>query len=176
MPHMNGRASFWGDVYTVRRWTRNLRTQILKCVPTKWRKNGAFQKHLYHHQTIQRNTEMLFANDAHFLFTIIVSLPWSFASCEGWDVLRLNPAFFAWAVPIASMTLRTARFVCVLYAELCVNAPPDHFSIYRKSRPIYSEARHGTARFEALHFLNLPDNSNACYQSSSLAVKDWISS
>ena len=31
--------------------------------------NGAFQKHLHHHQTIQRNTEMLFANGARFPFT-----------------------------------------------------------------------------------------------------------
>ena len=33
----SGRASFWGDAYTVRKWTRNLRTKILKCVavPTK---------------------------------------------------------------------------------------------------------------------------------------------
>ena len=28
--------------------------------------SGAFRKHLYHHQTIQRNTEMSFANDARF--------------------------------------------------------------------------------------------------------------
>ena len=49
--------------------------------------NGAFQKHLYHRQT------MLFANDARFPFTILVCLPWSSASCVVWDVLRLNPAF-----------------------------------------------------------------------------------
>ena len=30
-----GRASFWGDTYTVRKWTRNLRTKYWKCVPTK---------------------------------------------------------------------------------------------------------------------------------------------
>ena len=29
------RASFWGDAYTVRKWTRNLRTKIRKCVPIK---------------------------------------------------------------------------------------------------------------------------------------------
>ena len=44
--------------------------------------NDAFQKHLYHHQTIQQNTEIMFANDAQFPFTKLVCLPWSFASCS----------------------------------------------------------------------------------------------
>ena len=65
--------------------------------------NGAFQILLYHHQTIQRNTEMWFANDA---FVIIC-------------ILRLNPTF-AYPVCITYMILRTAR--CVLYTEICVNA------------------------------------------------------
>ena len=43
-------------------------------------------------------------------------LPWSFASC--WDRVPL----FAYTVRIASMILRTAKFLCVLYAEICVNA------------------------------------------------------
>ena len=77
-----GRASFWGDPYTLRKWTRNLYTKIRKCVPTKRNreKNDAFQKHLHRrvHHTIQRN-KMLFAN---------ACLPWSFASCVVWDVLR----------------------------------------------------------------------------------------
>ena len=59
----------------------------------KRKTNGAFQKHLYDHQTIQRNTEMWFANDACIPFTIPASFPWSFVSCVVWDVLRLNPAF-----------------------------------------------------------------------------------
>ena len=33
--HGSGRASFWEDAYTVRKWTRHLRTKIQKCVPTK---------------------------------------------------------------------------------------------------------------------------------------------
>ena len=37
--------------------------------------NGPFQEHLYHHQTVQRNTEMLFANDERFPFTIVACLP-----------------------------------------------------------------------------------------------------
>ena len=32
--------------------------------------------------------------------------------------------FFAYAVRIASMLLRTARFLCVTYADICVNATP----------------------------------------------------
>ena len=31
----SGRVSFWGDAYTVRKWTRNLRKKNRKCVPTK---------------------------------------------------------------------------------------------------------------------------------------------
>ena len=53
----SGRANFWGDAYTVRKWTRNLRTKNRKCVPTKRNEtNDAFQKDLYYrvHQTIQR--------------------------------------------------------------------------------------------------------------------------
>ena len=38
-----------------------------------------------------------------------------------WDVLRPNSAF-AYAVRMASMILRTARFLCVPYAEIRVNA------------------------------------------------------
>ena len=116
----SGRASFWGDAYTVRKWTRNLRTNIRKCVQRNSETNDAFQKHLYYHQTIQRNTEMLFANDARFPFTILVCLPWSFASCS---LRRVETRFFVYAVRIASMILRTTRFVCVLYAEICVNRP-----------------------------------------------------
>ena len=38
------------------------------------------KKHLYHHHTIQRNTEMLFINDVHFPFTMLACLLWSFTS------------------------------------------------------------------------------------------------
>ena len=31
----SGRAIFWGGAFTARKWTRNSRTKILKCVPTK---------------------------------------------------------------------------------------------------------------------------------------------
>ena len=43
----SGPASFWGGAYMVRKWTRNLRTKIRKCVPTKrnGETNDAFQKH-----------------------------------------------------------------------------------------------------------------------------------
>ena len=45
----SGRASFWGACVH-RKWKRNLRTKIRKCVTTKRNRetNDAFQKHLYH--------------------------------------------------------------------------------------------------------------------------------
>ena len=90
----SGRASFWGDAYTVRKWTRNLRMyKIRKCVPTRRNRetNDAFQKHFYYqvHQTIQQD-EMFFTNDARFSFAIFECLRWSFASrvlfetCSDW--------------------------------------------------------------------------------------------
>ena len=41
----SARASFWGDAYTVRKWTINLRTKTGKCVPTKRNRetNAAFR-------------------------------------------------------------------------------------------------------------------------------------
>ena len=48
-------AGVWGDAYAVRKWTRNLRTTIRKCVQTKRNRetNEALQEHFYHqvHQT-----------------------------------------------------------------------------------------------------------------------------
>ena len=45
---ISGRTSFWGDAYTVCKWTRNLRTKIQKYVPRKRSRktNDAFQKQL----------------------------------------------------------------------------------------------------------------------------------
>ena len=55
--YFSGRASFRGGAYTVRKWMRNLRTEIRKCVPTKrnTKTNDAISKAFYHqlHQTIQ---------------------------------------------------------------------------------------------------------------------------
>ena len=64
-PWVRGRTSFRGDAYNVRKWTRNLRTKIRKCVPKELRNEWRISKALYHqvHQTIQRN-KMFFANDA----------------------------------------------------------------------------------------------------------------
>ena len=58
------------------------------------RKEWRISKAFYHrvHKTIQRN-KMLFANNAPFPFTISACLPWSFASCVVWDVLRPSPTF-----------------------------------------------------------------------------------
>ena len=70
--------------------------------------------------TIKRFSKILFANDACFHFTILGCLPWSFASCVIWDV-ETKSHFFAYTVRIDSMIFRIARFLCVPYAEICVN-------------------------------------------------------
>ena len=60
---------------------------------------------------------MFFVNDARFPFTILACLPRSFASVKFetcWDRVPL----FAYAVRIASMILRTARFLCVIYCTV----------------------------------------------------------
>ena len=82
--HPSGRASFWGDAYTVRKWTRNLRTKLRKCVPTKRNRetNDAFQKHFFHrvHQTIQRNkccSQMMLLQSRHYVTKIIWIERWT---------------------------------------------------------------------------------------------------
>ena len=66
---------------------------------------------------------MFFANDALFPFTKLERLPWLFRLCIIWDVSSSSP-FFAYAVRIFPLILRTARFLFVIYAEICVNATP----------------------------------------------------
>ena len=67
----SGRASFWGDAYTLNGsgWEICVK-RLRKCVPTRRNRetNDAFQKHFYYrvHQTIQQNKT--FTNDAHFSF------------------------------------------------------------------------------------------------------------
>ena len=60
---------------------------------------------------------------------ILAYVPWWFALCFVWDVLRSSPVSFAYAVRIASMTLRTARFLCVICAEICVKATFAHMLV-----------------------------------------------
>ena len=82
----------------MRKWTRNLRTKIRKCVPTKRNRerNDAFQKYLYHRvqQTIQR--------------------------IETWGS---RVPFCTYAVRVASMILCTARFLCATHAEIALTRP-----------------------------------------------------
>ena len=75
--------------------------------------NDAFQKHLYHrvHRTIQRN-KILFASDARFPFKLL-------------QCVETESRFSAYTVRVASMILCTARFLCVVYTESCVNATSD---------------------------------------------------
>ena len=68
---------------------------------------------------------MFFANDARFPFTYSPMfrdrLRHVFVeTC--WDRV---PFFFAYAARTASMILRTARFLCVICAEICVNATAE---------------------------------------------------
>ena len=70
--------------------------------------NGAFQMHLYHHQTIQRNTEMLFASEARFFLFIILRVETEsrilralFAS-RPWFCVQLD--FYAYYTPKFALT------------------------------------------------------------------------
>ena len=67
---------------------------------------------------------MFLANDARFPFTIPACLPWSFAWWVVSDALDQYP-LFAYTVRITSMILRTARFLYVLYADICINATAE---------------------------------------------------
>ena len=69
---------YWADAYTVRKWTKNLRTFEIGTVPTKRNKKIEWcisKAPVYHcvHQ-IQQN-KLLFANDACFPFTILACVP-----------------------------------------------------------------------------------------------------
>ena len=44
----SGRTSLWRDAYTVRKWTKNLRTKIRNAYGGNRETNGAFQMHIYH--------------------------------------------------------------------------------------------------------------------------------
>ena len=48
-------------------------------------------------------------------FHILAYVPWSFASCFVWDLLRPSPDFCIRC--IASMILCTARFLCTIYMQ-----------------------------------------------------------
>ena len=116
-------AGFWGDVYPVCKWTRNLHMAIRKCVPTKINRatNDAIQKNFYHwvHQTIQQNKLFFTTFFSHaFSFRNFTCMPsWSFASCLVWEQVVL----LVYAVCIASIILAVARFLCITYAEIGAN-------------------------------------------------------
>ena len=73
-----------------------------------------------------KTNKMFFVNDTRFPFTQLAYVPWSFASWFVWDVFRPSPVFgVLYAVRIAFMILRTARLLCVIHANICVNATAD---------------------------------------------------
>ena len=55
--------------------------------------------------------------------SVIVSLVCSLRRVES------ESRIFAHAVRVASMILRTVRFLCILYEEMCVNATPDNIAL-----------------------------------------------
>ena len=86
--YFSGRASFWRDVdEKFANKNSEMRTNEIK------KRKAHFKSTL---TSIKRFSEILkccFASDERFPFTILACLPWSFASCVVWDVLRPNPAF-----------------------------------------------------------------------------------
>ena len=117
----SSRTSFWGGAYTVRK----LKICVRKlCVPTKRTESKLQFKVPLPIRFIKQlgRTKMFLKHDARFPLMILVYHPWSFAPCVVWDV-----SVFACTVRIASMILRTARFIWLhknkyLYAEICINA------------------------------------------------------
>ena len=89
--------------------------------------NGAFQKHLYHHQMIQQNTEMLFATHAHFPFTIYACMP-AVIICHMCSLRRIGTESCFLHMLYTHhfhMILHTARFLCVLlYTQKFALMPP----------------------------------------------------
>ena len=101
--------------------------------------NDTFREHLYHqvHQTISVKWNVEFANDACFPFTVLVCLLWLFASTQfetRWDRFLLS----VYTVCTASMFFRMARFLCVIYAEIRVNATPDPLSGWSSGKSLHS--------------------------------------
>ena len=107
----SGRTSFGGDVYTIRKWTRNLRTKIRKCV-RQWKENNratnaAFQMshQMSQPKKLSSQTMHVFLSHSRVCSVIVCAM------------------FCLRHVETESETLRTARFLCVLYAEICVKWP-----------------------------------------------------
>ena len=97
----SGRVSFWGDAYTVCKWTRNLRTEIRKCVPTKLRNEWGISKAplppsndlAKHWKVVRKRCVLPFhtilvrllrrvETESRFLRTLHASLPWFCAQLE----------------------------------------------------------------------------------------------
>ena len=83
--------------------------------------NGAFRAPLSNHSakywTVVSKLCTLSFHNTH-VTSVIVDLMCGFERCWGWISL------FMYDVRINSMILHTARFVCVLYTEICIHAIP----------------------------------------------------
>ena len=97
---------YCGGAYTVRQYTRSLPTNFGNVY--QWKE---IEKRLTHVKSTC--TTMLFINNVRFPFTILKCLPWC---------VEIESHFLHFCVHIASMFLRTARFLCVISREICINA------------------------------------------------------
>ena len=102
----SGRASFWGDAYTIRKWTRNLRKKFQICIPTERNRetNAAFWKHFSDLAKYKCSSQTMCTYSSMFHDHCVM---FCLGTC--WDRVRL----FA-AAHITSMILHTARFLCIL--------------------------------------------------------------
>ena len=137
----SGRTSFWGDAYTIRKWTGNLSAKIRKCVPTKGNRemNATFQKHLQHYSKFIKwfskiKILMFFANDARFPFT------YSHIFCDRlrhvlfetcWDRVCF---FLAYAVRIASWFCIQLDFYAYYMQKFVLTWPLIHQTLRIKLR------------------------------------------
>ena len=122
------RASTWGDAYTVRKRTRNLRTKLRNAYQRKeigkrmpHFKSSFTTKFIRRFSEIKCSSQTMRAFLSHTRVCSVILRHVLFETC--WD--RVPFFFSAYAVRIASMILRTARFLCVICAEICVNATAD---------------------------------------------------
>ena len=109
----SGRVSFWGDAYTTRKWTRNLRyTKIPECVPTKFQKTP-----LPPSNDSAKYWNVVCKGCALSFHAVLVCLPWLFALMCSLRCVETGVPLVAYTVRTISMILHTARFLCVLITQ-----------------------------------------------------------
>ena len=121
----SGRASYWGDAYTVRKWTRNLRTKIRNAYQRK-----EIEERMPHFKsTFTNNFIKRFSKIKGYsqtmrgllLYTRVCSVVVHVMFCL--RRLETESRFIAYGWAHHFHDFRTARYLCVLYAEICVKLP-----------------------------------------------------